>query len=77
MTPRRKKKDAGGRFTVEDVSSTSLSAVVAYAAALAMREGRTVLVREIGKMAPLYRCEYAESDRAVTIHKLGGPRVRA
>jgi len=77
VTRRRKSKDAGGRYVVDELTTASLSAATAYAAALAMREARTIDVTEIGKGQALVRCRYDEADRSVTITQLGGPRVRA
>lgn len=75
MRRKRKTKDAGGRFTVEDRSSSSLGAMVAYAASLAYRERRDVYVREIGQQAPLFVCEHDDTDLTVTITSKGVSRV--
>lgn len=68
MRRKRKTKDTGGRFTVEDRSSASLSALTAYAAVLAQTEGRDVFVREIGKPGHRVHCKYDANERVTTIH---------
>ena len=64
---RRKKKDVGGRYTVESLSSTSLPAMTAYAAALAQREERDVFVREIGREGWLFWMHFDPAMRATTV----------
>ena len=76
MSRARKSKDAGGRYVVGERTTVSLSAAIAYAAALSHREARTLDVTEIGKPQPLVRCRYDAANRSVTVIKLGGPRVQ-
>lgn len=62
---RRSKTKSEGRFLVGEKAVPSLGAALAYAAALARREKRTVYVRVIGKTEAAGRAEY--DDGIVTV----------
>lgn len=56
-----------GRYEVGERAVPSVGAAFAYALSLAMRERRTVYVREIGVQQALARAEYDEQRHAASL----------
>lgn len=67
----RRRNEVEGRYLVGEKAAPSLGAALAYAAALASTEKRTVYVRVIGQQAAIARAEYDPNDRSTSIVKTG------